>query len=479
MNASSASDLSRREFLKRSAVAAGALSAPWFVPATARGAEGTAPSERVTVGLIGNGLMGQGHLRRLAGDSKFQVLAVCDPDRERRESGRNYVDTFYGAQTSSGTYRGCTAYNDYRELLACADIDAVVIVTPDHWHALQSIDAARAGKDIYCEKPISMTLQEGRRVVEAVRRYGRVFQTGSQYRSISTIRQICQFVREGKLGRVKSVFSLWSDLGILRGPRFKPYAHVVNADKNARSCVPLDFPLPAEPVPEGLDWDMWVGPATWRPYNPVYHANPAKEVVPWAFCEDFGAASSTWHVSHAIDVLHYAMGMETSGPIELIHPSTKEFPSLTCRYANGTLLHLVSHWGVARDVYKAVPPATRLDGMFGGIIVGERGWITTMSNGGPIEAQPESLFDEINLPRREVSIGSNNHHANWLECIRTRQPPSSHEEIGHGSAAFGQLVDITFRLGRSLRWDPVKEEFIGSEAANRLRSRAMRVPWRI
>ena len=314
----------RREFLKRSAVAAGLLAAPRFIPSSALGADGsTPPSERITVGLIGKGLMGSGHLRRLAGDPGFQVLAVCDVDRVRCDAGKQTVEEQYAADRASGVYHGCAAYNDYRELLARPDIDAVVIVTPDHWHALQAIEAAKAGKDVYLEKPISMTIQEGRRIVETVRRYGRVFQTGTQYRSIPMIRQVCQLVRDGGLGKVKSVFTLLGNLaGFIGAERFKPYAQVMNAEKCGRSYVPLDFPLPAESVPEGLDWDLWVGPAPWRPFNHLYHTNPSPGVVPWSFCDAFGVTSSTWFLSHAADVIQYALGVENSGPVEIIHPGS-------------------------------------------------------------------------------------------------------------------------------------------------------------
>jgi hypothetical protein len=169
----------RREFLGRTVTLSAVAAVPWVISSSALGAnENISPSERITVGLIGNGLMGNGHLHRLIGDRGVQVLAVCDVDRLRREDGKRYVEETYAADRSNGTYHGCAAYNDYQELLARPDLDAVVIVTPDHWHTLQAIDAAKAGKDIYCEKPISITIQQGRRLVETVRRYGRVFQTG-------------------------------------------------------------------------------------------------------------------------------------------------------------------------------------------------------------------------------------------------------------------------------------------------------------
>jgi hypothetical protein len=409
------------------------------------------------------------------------VVAVCDVDRARREDGRETVESIYGALERGGGYKGCAAYNDFRELLARPDLDAVVIATPDHWHTLLAIEAAKAGKDVYCEKPVSVTIQEGRRLVEVMRRYGRVFQTGTQYRSIPDIRRVCQFIRAGWLGKVKSVFTLYHPIrGNISGGRCAPYATALSPDQCGGSYPPMDFALPAEPVPEGLDWDLWVGPAPWRPYNRLYHTNPSPGVVPWAFDSAFGVTSSTWFLSHAADVIQWALGCENSGPVEIIHPASGRFPTLTCRYANGTLLHLVDHWGQVKDVYRAVPPDARLAGNFGGVFVGERGWVTTMSAGGQLEGEPESLFDEMRLKRtREVNIGANNHHANWLECIRSRKSPSADEEIGHRGASLGHLANIACQVGRSLTWDPVKEEFSGCDAANRLRARAMRSPWRM
>jgi hypothetical protein len=457
--------ITRRAFLGRTLAASGAVSLPWLIPASARGADGTVPpSERINVGLIGRGLMGRGHLHVLLGLKETQLLAVCDVDRARCEEGRRIADDTYATARGRSTYRGCAAYNDYRELLARTDLDAVVIVTPDHWHALQTIHAAQAGKDVYCEKPISLTIQEGRELVRTIRRYGRVFQTGTQYRSIPTIRQVVEFVRGGGLGRLKAVFTIWTQY------------HIPSV---GNSLVPLDPALPPEPVPEGLDWDLWVGPAPWRPYNSAYHRNPPPGVVPWVFCEAFGAGAVTGYHSHAADVIQYAIRHETSGPVEILHPGDGGFPTLTCRYADGTLLHHVEGWDQVKRLYKAVPAEARLEGLFGGLFVGERGWITSMSGSGPVEGGPKGILEEMQLRTRQVNIGANNHHANWLECIRTRARPSSHEEIGHRSASLGHLVALAYRLGRSLKWDPDREEFPGDEQANRLRSRALREPWRM
>jgi hypothetical protein len=457
--------ITRRNFLAGAAMASGAVAVPGIIPSHVWAAQGNAaPSGRINVGLIGHGCMGNGHLHRLAGDPTIQVQGVCDVDRTRREEGKRRVEEICAARSNAASYQGCTAYNDYREMLARPDIDAVVIATPDHWHAMLSIHAMEAGKDVYCEKPVSVTVYEGRRLVEVARRYGRIFQTGTQYRSISTIRAVCNFVRGGGLGKVKSVFTLWGKVG----------AHL-----GVDSYIPEDFALPAEAVPDGLDWDLWVGPAPWQPYNSAYHRNPIPGVVPWAFHESFGAGAITWYHSHAADVIQYALGMENSGPVEIIPPGQGQFPTLTCRYANGTLLHLVDNWGMVKDVYKAVPATARLAGNFGGIFVGEQGWVTSMSTGGPIEGGPDEMFDRMKLATREVNIGDNDHHENWFDCVRTRRQPSCSEEIGHRGASLGHLSIIGYKLARPLTWDPEKEVFPSDSEANRLLGRATRSPWRM
>lgn len=439
--------LTRRAFLGSTAAAA--------IVHTAGPA--VAANDRIGIGLIGHGVMGRGHLSLLLGRNDVQVTAVCDVDKLRRDEALLRVEQAYSSHSGASSYRGCASCNDFRELLARPDVDAVVIVTPDHWHTPISVEAARAGKDVYCEKPVSLSIHEGRRLAEVVRTYGRVFQTGTQYRSMTRTRQVCEFVRSGGLGPVRHAFAIWSK------------CEGMDTAVNPR--------LPAEPVPEGLDWDLWVGPAPWHDYNRRYHRNPAPGVVPWAFCEDFGAASVTWHHSHSADVIQYALGDENSGPVEVIHPSSGEFPTLTYRYANGALLHLVYHWGQVKEAYHLLPEATTIRGGFGGLFVGERGWVTALYGGGQVQGEPESIFREMRMVDRVVT-GANNHHENWIECIRSRARTSTDAEVGHRSASLGHLASVAFKLGRSLRWDPVKEEFAGDDEANRLRSRAMREPWR-
>lgn len=473
--------ISRRAFMGRTAVAASAIAAPMIIPASARGADGnTAPSNRITLGQIGHGMVGRGHLGRLSTSPEVEVLALSEVDRSRLDEGLEVVANAYADRTASGAYRGCGAYNDYRELLARDDIDGVVICTPDHWHTPMSIHAAEAGKDVYCEKPISITIDEGRQLVNAIRRNGRVFQNGSQYRTNPSIRRACDFIRKGGLGKVKQAFTLWTRMGnFTRGGRFQPYAASVNFAVTGEKYIPLDYALPGEPVPEGLDWDLWLGPALSRPYNSLYHINPRPGVVPWSFCEDFGVGPSTWYHSHAADVLQYALGYEESGPVELIHPAGNEFPTLTYRYTHGELLHLVEGWGQVKELYNAVPQEATLDGNFGGIVVGERGWLTTMTGGSGVTGGPEDLMAEYRKPEHDVDLGGRDHHGNWFDCIRTRAKPHSHEEIGHRAAALGHLTIIAYKLGRSLKWDPVREVFPEDEQANRLLRRARRAPWHI
>jgi len=457
--------VTRRRFL---GTAAGVAAAPWIIPASAMGADGhVAPSNRINIGQIGRGRMGLGHLRRLAYDPNVQVMALCEVDKTRLEDGRLEVQDAYEERAASGEYKGLSTYNEYRELLARDDIDAVVIVTPDHWHSLQSIHAAKAGKDIYCEKPVSVTVEESRRLVQAVQRYGRVFQNGSQYRSATAIRRVCEFVRGGGLGKVKSAYTIWGGMSAYSGSG--PY----------HASVTLDVALAAEPTPEWLDWDLWVGPAQIRPYNQAYHRNPIPGVVPWSFCEDFGAGACTGYHSHAADVMQYALGYEESGPVDIIHPYSGEFPTVTYRYDNGTLFHMVDGWQAVKSVYHAVPDDARLEGNFGGVFVGERGWLTSMTGGGDLEGGPASIFEELGLPSRSTTQGKNDHYPNWLECIKTREKPHSHEEIGHRAASLGHLTHICLHLGRSLKWDPAKEEFVGDDQANRMLRRASRAPWNI
>jgi predicted dehydrogenase len=441
-------DVNRRQFIRRASALA---AAPWVAPASAVGADGAAaPSNRITLGFIGVGAMGNGHLRCCVQYPDAQILAVCDVDRWRRERAKAVVEERYAARTS----RTCEVYNDLRELLARSDIDAVVIATGDRWHGLATVLAAQAGKDIYCEKPISLTIAEAQAMVEAVRRYHRVFQAGLQQRSTPEFRRACELVRGGAIGTVRIVY--------------------VNFPG---TCD--DVSLPAEPVPQGLDWDLWLGPAPWRPYNRRFHPyGQWHGVVPWHFCRDFGGGNLTSNTVHAFDVVQWGLGMDHSGPVEITPPGVARHRVLTYRYASGVLCQVVpGRLPRQRDFeVKGWDERTPVQA-FGAVFVGDRGWIH-VGRGGYLRSHPEEI-----VRQRRPSPGGphpvNNHHQDWFNCIRTRRRTACNVETGARSTIVSHLGCIAHWLARPLRWDPGSEEFLGDPEANRWRSRPMREPWQI
>jgi predicted dehydrogenase len=442
--------LTRRDFLQRTAAAA----APCVVPACVFGSGASvAPSERITLGFIGVGMMGRGHVRCFAYYPEAQIIAVCDVDRWRREDAKRTVEAEYRAQQSRGAYRGCRAYNDLRELLARDDIDAVVIATGDRWHALATSLAAKAGKDIYCEKPISLTIREARAMVDVVRRYGRVFQAGLQQRSAPEFIKASQLVRRGAIGKVQIVYVAFpGTVG--------------------------EVSLPPEPVPDGLDWDLWLGPAPWRPFNGRFHIyGKPPRVVPWHFCRDFGGGNLTSNAVHAFDVVQWGLGMDESGPVEIVPPETGQYPVLTYKYANDVLLQVVD-WKL--DPEKHYIPegwdiGNRIEN-FGALYVGQDGWIHVGRNG-YLTCYPEQILQQFVPEEHRVAV--NNHHQNWLNCIKSRALPACDVAIGCRSTIVSHLGCIAHWTGRSLRWDPNTEVFAGDDEANRWLARTMRPPWRL
>jgi len=435
MKRSSARRWTRREILKLSA-------APLFVgPGVLGRAAAAAPSERIGLGFIGIGMMGQHHLRSFLDRPQAQVLGVCDVDTWRREN----------AKKTAG--EGCAAYNDLRDLLDRTDIDAVVIATGDRWHIPAGVLAAKAGKDIYCEKPMSLTIREARVMVETVRRHGRVFQTGLQQRSTPEFQIACKLVREGALGKVTHVYVCFPG-----------------------TCG--DVSLPAEPVPDGLDWDLWLGPSPWRPYNSRFHIyGRPPHVVPWHFCRDFGGGNLTSNAVHAFDIVQWGLGMDESGPAEIIPPETGKVPSLTYRYANGVQLQVDWKLDKAKHYVPEGWDTSIAIQAFGAVFAGEKGWIH-VGREGFLQSHPEEI-----VGRRPVGAPGprpvQDHHENWLECIRTRERPACDVAIGAQSTIVSHLGCIAHWTGRALKWDPAKDEFIGDEDANRMRSRANREPWMI
>jgi len=448
--------ISHRRFSRHALLGSAAAMAtvPWVVPGAALGFGATAPSNRITLGFIGVGCMGRGHLWHFLHDPTIQALAVCDVDAWRRDNAQATVEKTYAAAKASGAYRGCAAYVDLRELLARSDIDAAVIVTGDRWHATATVLAAEAGKDVYVEKPLCLTIAEGRAMVEAVRRHGRVCQVGLQQRSSREFRIACQLVRDGALGKIGRIYTIFS----------QPSA---------------DVDLPAEPTPPTLEWDLWLGPSPWRAFNHRFHyLGQPLNVVPWEFCRDFGNGGISSGGVHAFDVVQWALGMDHSGPVEVIPPETGQYPELTYKYAGGEILHVVD--GRMDRSRHTIPagwdPMTPIQA-FGALFVGEHGWIH-VGREGYLTSHPASLVRD--LPSQYTSLlAVQGHHSDFLDAIRTRRRPSCDVSIGHQSTILPILGCIARWTGRALKWDPAREAFIGDADANRMRCRTMREPWRV
>lgn len=426
--------VSRRQFLGR---AAGAFGLPYIVSSSAMGADGAvAPSNRLTLGFIGMGKMMRGHLGGFLRRGRCQVLAVCDVEAIRLAREQRRVDEHYAKRDGKGTYRGCAAYWDFRALVARDDIDAVVIATPDHWHAITAIEAMKSGKDVYCEKPLTLTINEGKAMVRVARHYGRVFQTGSQQRSSWQFHRACELVRNGRIGKVHTVH--------------------VNVGGPSRECL-----LPAQPVPEGLDWNFWLGPAPYRPYNS--DIAPHVDFHGWPnfrSYRDYSGGSMTDWGAHHFDIAQWGLGMDGSGPVEIAPPDDKKVKRLTYKYANGVTMY---HGGA--------------QGRAGVEFIGPKGRV--LVNRGYIETKPRKLLDEPIGPGEVHLYKSRNHQDDWLDAVVRRSRPICDVEVGHRSVSVCHLGNIAYWIKRPLKWDPVKERFIGDEEANRMLDRPKRSPWRI
>jgi len=427
-------EMSRRRFIKSAVgTAAASVTFPYLVPSSALGRSGvTAPSDRITLGFIGTGKQSKHLMRSFLNSPGTHVVAGCDVDKLKLERGKKIVEDHYAGK-NGGSYKGCDTYGDFREVLARDDIDAVVIATPDHWHAIIVIESAKAGKDIYCEKPLSQTIEQARAMVNAVRRYGRVFQTGSMQRSDWHFRLGCELVLNGYIGELKHV-----TVGV-GGP-------------------PQDKPLPAQPVPEYLDWDRWLGPALWRPYNSELSPHLSWDGFPnWRNHSTFGGGGMTDWGAHHFDIAQWGMGMDESGPVEIIPPDGKDYKVLTYKYASGVTM-------------------TR-DNANGVLFTGTKGEVET--NRGHLRTVPENLMNQKLGPNEIHLYESKNHYTDWLDAIRKRSKPICDIETGCRSVTVCHLGNIAYKLGRPLKWDPKREVFIGDRGANRLLSRGMRSPWHL
>lgn len=427
---SRSSAVTRRSFL----LTAGALSVgPFLLGRRARAA--TPPSDRITLGFIGVGTMGRGHLGQFVRYSDCQVLAVCDVEQNRLQSACEIVNNAYAEAAKAGTYKGCAAYERYEELLARDDIDAVVISTPDHWHALPAIHAALAGKDVYLEKPLTRTIGEGRAVVRAAEAKGIVFQTGSQQRTEygGKFRYACELVRNGYLGEIKVI-----RVGV-GGP-----------------AVPCD--LPEQPIPATTNWDLWVGPAPYQGYNEILCPHGVHRHFPaWRRYREFAGGGLADMGAHHFDIAQWALGMDNSGPVEIYPPPPGQNTGLKFVYANGVVMY---HGG---------PGGVTFEGTKGTLHVDR----------GVIESDPPELV-KIELKETDERLPTApSHHRNWLDCIRSREKPICHAEVGHRSATVCHLANIGYWLRRPLRWDPEKERFVNDEEANALVNPPLRWPYEL
>jgi predicted dehydrogenase len=431
--------ITRRRFLSSAAAsAAAAAAAPYFVPASSLGADGrSAPSERIGVAIVGVGSRGNDHFQTMLRNGQAQILATCDANKPKADEAAKNADAYYAGQAGRGEGHGCASYSDFREVIARPDVDAIFIAAPENWHALIASHAVRAGKDVYCEKALSLTVREGRQLCQAVRRYGRVLQVGTQQRSDRQFRQACELALNGYIGRLQRV-----EVGV-PGGRELPNT-------------------PTTPVPPGLDYEMWLGPAPFTPHNDI------KCSFNWYFIYDYCAGwIQSWGVHHC-DIALWGAPSLLAGPLEV--SGSAEFPK-------DGLADTSITWNVEFKAANGLTMGFLDDGhiQHGVRFIGEKGWVHVTREG--IWTEPGSLAKVEIKPTEQRLYESSNHHVNFLECIRTRRDPVSPVEAGHAATTLSLIADIATRTRRKLTWDWKTETFPDDDAANRYLSRAMRAPW--
>ncbi len=432
--------LSRRHFLQGTAALAVGSSA--FASTFALGDEKkVSANDRLGLGFIGVGKQNRGHLDHFLGQKEVQVLAVCDVDTTRRENAKKTVESRYAEQVKSGSYKGCSDYNDFRELLQRKDIDAVVIATPDHWHAIPVIEACKAGKDIYCEKPLTLTIHEAKTLIDAVRKYQRVFQTGSQQRSEGTFRQACELVRSGRIGKIKAVY--------------------VNVGSSSKPCD-----LPEEKMEPGLDWDRWLGPAPKRGYNSVLSPRGVHDHYPnWRNYREYSGGMMTDWGAHHFDIAQWGLDMDSSGPVEIIPPEDpKAERGLRYLYANGVEV-------IHAEEYE---PGKKVNGV---AFIGTDGKIFV--NRGFLASDPGEII-KTPLGEKDVHLfKSPGHQRNWLDCVKSRERPLCDVEIGARSVTVCHLGNLAYWNHKKLKWDPSKWQFVNDAEADKWLDRERRDPWQL
>ena len=433
MASGSKGSLTRRGFLQGAAVAGAAIALPNYIPSCTRGKNGTvAPSERIAMGFIGTGKQGVGmNLQTFLGFGDSQAVALCDVDEPRMINANNIVKKEYG-----GGFKGCFLTGDWREIIARDDIDAVVISTPDHWHTPISLAAIRAGKDVECEKS-TMTIEEGRVLSNAVKRYGTVYQTSTEDRSTGVYHRMAELVRNGRIGKLHTI-----RVTLPPGP-----ANEGNGEP--------------QPVPKGFNYDMWLGPAPWAPY--------AKDRCHYNFrwIRDYSGGQLADWGAHLFDTAQWANDTEHTGPIEI---------EGTGQYHLDGLYDTAHHYNIEylyANGVRMIVDTGRVNLTF----EGSDGWIRCDGWKGPLKASSPKISSSVIGPNEIRLFKGNGQQRNFLDCVKTRKDPYFPAEIGHRCCCLAHLGNIAMNLGRKIRWNPDKEEFIDDAQANRLRSRSMRAPW--
>jgi predicted dehydrogenase len=434
--------ISRRAFLKS---ASAAIAAPYIISSSTLGGYGRpAPSNRVTMGLIGLGSMGMRHVKGFLQEDDCQIIAVCDVDSNRLNDAAKEINKHYGNNS-------CALYKDFRDLIACDEVDTLCISVPDHWHSIPAIQGIRAGKDIYGEKPLALTISEGRDIVETVHRYNCVWQTGSWQRSTDQFRFGCELVRNQRIGKLQRV-----EVGI--GGGFNP--------GGGKPTVNQIEPQPVMPIPRGFDYDTWLGPAPWAPYT-------AKRCH-WNFrwIMDYSGGQVTDWGGHHIDIAHWGMGCDETGPVKVagrgVFPKdglwdTAVDYNFECRYDNGLTLYVGSNNHYTQGVR----------------FIGDEGWVHITRN--RLDANPKRLLkekigpEEIHLAR-PAGDHRQGHRRDFLDCVKTRSKTIAPVDIGHRSVTVAHLGNIAMILGREIRWDPKHQKIINDSEASRMLSRTMRCP---
>ncbi len=452
-------NMKRRKFIRSSTGAVtGALIIPTIVPSSVFGSD--PPSEKINIGQIGFGRIAMTHdLAETLRYDVARVVAVADFDSERLEKGKQYIESYYATKTGKSDYMNVKAFGDYHEILADKSIDAVIISTPDHWHAQPAIEAALAGKDIYLQKPTSLTVTEGRLLSDVVRKQKVILQVGTQQRSFAQFRIAAELVRNGRIGRLHTV-----KIG-LPGDPSGPEA-------------------PEEPVPRNLNYDAWLGSTPWVYYTEmrVHPRNSITDRPGWLRCEQFGAGMITGWGQHHFDSAAWGMDTEQTGPVTV--EAVAQFPKSGLWDVHGDFMSKAEYKnGITMLTSGGYPNGIRYEGTEGWIFVTRGDYRVSPSDPVPegsvkaLEASDPGILTSVIGPDEIHLYQSSEQHGNWLECIKSRKEPISPVEIGHRACTVCLITHIAMKLGRKLFWDPETERFENDDEANKMLSRPQRAPY--